>query len=76
MVHYLPVEEHHSSPELGEYQSFGLRVVESAQQQDDRDVMYLADISTDFLFVLHLAQLLTQHQLRPIHLLDVIEDLL
>lgn len=38
--------------------------------------MLLPDISTNFLFVLHLADIFTRNQLDPIHLLDVIEDML
>ena len=38
--------------------------------------MVLPDVSTDFGFVLRLASLFTVKQLDPLHLLDVIGDLL
>ena len=38
--------------------------------------MILPDISTDFAFALRLAGLFTAKQLDPIHLLDIIEDML
>ena len=38
--------------------------------------MILPDVSTDFAFTLRLAGLCTQKQLSPLHLLDVLEDLL
>lgn len=75
MIHYLPFENEVSSPYIGTYCTFGLRVLQSRDGFED-EIMLLPDISTDFSFVLRLAALFTRKQLNPIHLLDVLEDLL
>ena len=75
MFRYLPFESEVSSPYIGAYRAFGLRVSQIRDGFED-EVMLLPDISTNFSFVLHLAALLTRKQLDPIHLLDVMEDLL
>ena len=75
MVHYLPFENEVSSPYIGTYRAFGLRVLQNRNGFED-ETMILPDISTNFPFVLRLAALLTRKQLSPIHLLDVMEDLL
>lgn len=75
MIRYFPFEHEIHSPYIGSYHAFGLRVLLS-QDGLEEEVMLLPDISTDFAFVLRLAGVLTQKQLAPIHLLDVIEDLL
>lgn len=45
-------------------------------EEGEAEVMVLPDVSTDFGFVLRLAGLFTEKQLDPVHLLDVIGDLL
>ncbi len=71
MFQYLPVENKAFSPYLGPYRTFGLRVLRSGEE-----VMVLPDVSTDFAFVLRLAGLFTRKQLDPLHLAEVLEDLL
>ena len=73
MFLYLPIETELDSPYLGHCRTFGLRVLR-AENDQEKEVMLLPDISTDFSFVLRLAELFTRKQLDPIHLLDVIED--
>lgn len=73
MFRYLPFENESHSPCIGSYCTFGLRVLLS-QNGIEKEVMLLPDISTDFSFVLRLAELFTRKQLDPIHLLDVLED--
>lgn len=75
MIRYLPFENEVSSPYIGTYRTFGLRVLQSRDGFED-EIMLLPDISTDFSLVLRLAALFTRKQLNPIHLLDVLEDLL
>lgn len=75
MFQYLPIENEIVSPYIGRYQAFGLYVL-NIQDGIETEVMHLPDISTDFSFVLRLADILTRKQLDPIHLLDVIEDFL
>ena len=72
---YFPFEGEHYSPYVGSYRSFGLRVFQNRNGREE-ELMCVPDISTDFFSVLHLAQLLTRNQLAPVHLLDVIEDVL
>lgn len=73
MFQYLPIQNEFFSPEIGSYLAFGLRVLRT-QDGRDEEIMILPDISTDFSFTLHLASLLTEKQLDPIQLLDVILD--
>lgn len=75
MFQYLPIEKEIDSPCIGHYRSFGLRVLQS-EGAEDQELMVLPDVSTDFEFTLRLASILTKKQLSPIHLLDVLEDLL
>lgn len=75
MFLYLPIENEMDSPYLGKYRAFGLRVLRNEADQD-RELMVLPDISTDFGFILRLASLFTRKQLDPLHLLDVLEDML
>ena len=68
---YLPIKEILFTQELGQYCTYGIEVLE-------RGVLHskISDISTDKNFVADLARRCTLGQLDPIHLLDVIEDLL
>lgn len=75
MFVYLPIENEMHAPYLGRYRTFGLRVLRS-EAEEDRELMILPDVSTDFAFTLRLASLFTRKQLSPLHLLDVLEDLL
>lgn len=75
MFLYLPVEHELNVSCIGRYRSFGLRVLRSGEDGDE-EIMVLPDISTDFGFTLRLASLFTKKQLSPIHLLDVLEDIL
>lgn len=75
MFQYLPIQNKLYSPEIGAYQSFGLRVLR-VQEGKDEEIMIIPDISTDFSFTLRLASLFTEKQLDPIHLLDVIVDMI
>lgn len=75
MFQYLPIQSEVTSPELGTYRAFGLRVFQ-VQNGVDEEVMILPDISTSFLFTLRLAALFTRKQLDPAYLLDVIADFL
>lgn len=62
-------------PDVGAYQSYGLKVV---VDKGDTEIFLLAvpDISTDSAFVAFLAETFEREQLEPLHLLDVLEDLL
>lgn len=73
MFQYLPVENEGMSPYLDNYRTFGLRVCR-VEDRVDEEIILLPDISTDFSFVLRLADIFTRKQLDPIQLLDVLED--
>jgi len=68
---YVPVRECLISPKLGHYSSFGMEVLEKGTLS-----FKVSDISTDESLVTVLAQRCTAGQLDPIHLFDVIEDML
>lgn len=75
MYQYLPIQNEIFSPDIGKYRTFGLRVLR-IQDGEDQEIMILPDVSTDFSFTLRLASLFTEKQLDPLHLLDVLCDLL
>ena len=61
MFLYLPIESERTSPCRG-----GI----------NEEIIFLPDISTDASFVLHLVEIFNRKQLDPIHLMDVMENLL
>lgn len=75
MYQYLPIQNEIFSPEIGKYRTFGLRVLR-VQDGEDQEIMILPDVSTDFSFTLRLASLFTEKQLDPLHLLDVLYDII
>lgn len=75
MFLYLSVESELDDPYIGRYRAFGLRVLRSGADGEE-ELMVLPDVSTDFAFTLRLASLFTRKQLDPLHLLNVLEDLL
>ena len=75
MFQYLPIQSELFSPEIGPYRAYGLRVLRTRDGQDE-EIMILPDVSTNFSFTLRLASLFTKKQLDPMHLLDVIPDLI
>lgn len=75
MYQYLPIQNEIFSPEIGKYRTFGLRVLRT-QDGEDQEIMILPDVSTDFSFTLRLASLFTEKQLDPLHLLDVLYDII
>lgn len=75
MFVYLPVEHEGNVPCIGAYKTFGLRVLQCGAE-GVRELMTLPDISTDFEFISGLASLFTELQLSPLHLPDILQDLL
>lgn len=71
MVGYFPFREELYSEELGRYESYGIRVV-----RHGRVVLRLSDVSTEAARVISLCRRCTKGQLDPIHLRDVLEDVL
>lgn len=68
---YIPVREDLISPELGHYSSFEMEVLDKGTLSSK-----VSDISTDESLVTVLTQRCTAGQLDPIHLFNVIEDML
>ena len=75
MFLYMPLKEHLSHPNLGNYISYGIRV-RLVRKAYCKDIVFVSDISTDPKFISHISILFTREQLDPIHLPDVLEDLL
>ncbi len=71
MFRYTTVEEEFNDADLGHYVSYGICVTE-----DDNSILTVSDMSTNRDLVDKLVGLCNEHQLDPIHLLDVIEDAL
>jgi hypothetical protein len=72
---YLPIRETLYSAELGRYRSFGLAAFRVADWRIER-VASVSDISPAERMVSALACRYTRLQLYPIHLRDMIEDVL
>lgn len=72
MLQYIPVKEELCTPELGTYVSYGIRAVLASGEE----AASVSDVSTDLAFVQRLATLCTLGQLSPIHLRDVVEDII
>ena len=73
MFLYLPVEESLFSPVIGNYCSFGIRVV-SINSDTVEDIEFISDVSVSKHLVFSLSLTFTLEQLDPVHLLNVIED--
>ena len=68
---YETVRQELRTDELGRYVTYGIRV-----SLDGRQLELVSDVTTDERAAQRLANLCTSEQLDPIHLNDVIEDLL
>jgi hypothetical protein len=72
---YWAVAERGHSAELGGYDTYGL--LAASTEPDGRGaVKLLHDVSPDGETVRSMAEKFTKHQLSPVHLLDVVEDML
>ena len=69
-LNYTTVSEHLSSAELGDYHTYGIRVTSGSETRT------VHDISTRRETVDRMAALFNRHRLRPVHLMEVIEDML
>ena len=72
MNRYLPFREELYSDDIGKYVSYGIRVLNS----QGHIIESVSDVSVDKDFVTELCYLWTRHQLSPIHMRDVLEDVL
>ena len=75
MLEYCTLEERFETEETGPYRSYGLRLVERLDNSE-MEVLTFSDISTRREVVDDMARRFTEQQLHPIHLRDVVEDLL
>ena len=75
MYLYLLTESEFVLPDTGLCRCFGLRVVR-VQKGRVEELLLLPDISADRSFVMHLAQLFTRLQPAPVHLRDILQDML
>lgn len=72
MNQYLPFREELHSDDIGTYVSYGIRVLDSHGNM----IESISDVSVDKNFVTELCYLWTRHQLSPIHIRDVLDDIL
>lgn len=72
MFQFNPFEQILTSPDLGNYRSYGIR----AFAEGGEEVCFVSDVSCDFAFVAALADECTLLQLDPSQLLDVVIDAL
>jgi len=67
---YIVVKENLYHPDLGEYCTYGI------QMKDGEYIDIIHDISTCGRTVINLAELFNRFQLSPVHLFDVVTDML
>lgn len=70
---YLPVEQSLVSPYIGCYHSYGIVAIHLSFFHCSVSA-FISDVSSDYDFVLSLANLFTHKHLDPLHLFDVIVD--
>lgn len=75
MILYIPTKMLLSDPELGPYQTYGIRVLELTADSC-AEKAFIPDVSPDETITAHICYLSTKHQLSPLHLADVIDDFL
>ncbi len=73
MYYYCCIREEQIQPEIGCYTTFGIAALQRAKGRWQK-LFSISDVSLDPHLVQRLANLCTQHQLSPCHLLDVVED--
>ena len=73
MYQYLLVEETLSSPYIGVYHSFGISVSVFSDGKW-KQINFVSDVSTDYIFMKNLVQACNEGQLDSTHLMDVILD--
>ncbi|MBC8545352.1 hypothetical protein H8711_00180 [Clostridiaceae bacterium NSJ-31] len=73
--HYLARKEQLVSPELGEYESFGIQAW-SGNLVPERLLFFVSDISTEEATVVDLVQRCHRLQLSPDHISDILADFL
>lgn len=72
--HYQAVRELRDDPEIGQYLTYGIRASRRTMRNWEQ-IELLHDVTTEGPVAEKLAELFTLHQLSPIHLRDVIEDI-
>lgn len=72
MVIYEAISSNHFSPETGAYVSFGI----SARDLDHGQVSYVPDVFLKEQEALDFIERMRQLQVEPIHLVEIIEDML
>lgn len=75
MYRYLLIEGGFCLPDIGTYHSYGLKVV-AGKEDAETTLLTVPDISTDKAFVASLAETFAREQPEPVHLPDLLEDVL
>lgn len=75
MFQFRPVKQFLSSPELGDYCSYGIHAF-AMTASGCTEAGFICDVSCDLGFVSLLADKCTKLQLDPLHLLDTVLDAL
>lgn len=75
MLLYQAYSEKVSSPDIGEYETFGIAVFVS-EGNSKKEIKRISDVSVNGEAVEYVSQLCTNEQLDVVHIFDVIEDLI
>jgi hypothetical protein len=73
---YHAISELYPVPYVDEHRAFGFLVDAYYSDGSAREYMIMHDVTTDVQFILNLADLFNSRKLHPLHLKDVVEDML
>lgn len=68
------VEQVLSTPELGNYTTYGIRAYRTTPSGDTTECALVSDVSCDQAFAADIAKRFTLYQLDPVHLMDAVLD--
>ncbi len=75
MIVYNIVKETINQPPLGKYIAYGVSVC-SQQKNSCKEIVYISDVFTDINMAQKFVELCNKEQLDPVHLPELIEDML
>lgn len=71
MYKYIAVEQQLEHPDIGTYTSYGIKAI-----KENKEIAFVSDVSVDKAFVENIVRRCTDLQLAPIHIFDVVEDVI
>ena len=72
MYRYLPFKERLYSDDLGYYETFGIKVLD----ENNQEILSISDVTLDKLLITDFCKKCSNEHLSPIHLIEVLDDVL